>query len=67
MANKTALVLGSSGLVGAELLTLCLESDYYKKVITPLRTPLPIHDDKRKEIIIAVSYTHLTLPTILLV
>jgi len=52
MADKTALVLGSSGLVGSELLTLCLESDYYKKVITPLRTPLPIHDDKRKEIII---------------
>jgi len=31
MADKTALVLGSSGLVGSELLTLCLKSDYYKK------------------------------------
>ena len=31
MSEKTALLLGSSGLVGAELLTLCLQSDLYKK------------------------------------
>lgn len=52
MSEKTALLLGSSGLVGAELLTLCLQSDLYKKVITPVRTPLPIHHEKREERII---------------
>ena len=29
MANKTALILGSSGLVGKELLDLCLKSEVY--------------------------------------
>jgi len=52
MGQKTALIIGSSGLVGKELLKLCLKSDVYKKVITPLRTPLPIHDEKREERII---------------
>ena len=52
MSEKTALLLGSSGLVGAELLTMCLQSDLYKKVITPVRTPLPIHHEKREERII---------------
>jgi len=52
MANKTALILGSSGLVGKELLDLCLKSEVYEKVITPVRVPLPIQDKKRIELII---------------
>ena len=52
MANKTALILGSSGLVGKELLDLCLKSEVYEKVITPVRAPLAIQDEKRIELII---------------
>ena len=52
MSKKTALILGSSGLVGKELLALCLKSEFYKKVITPLRAPMPIHEEKRVEMII---------------
>ena len=52
MGQKSALVLGCSGLVGAEVLKLCLESDTYNKVVTPVRRPLLINHEKRIEKVI---------------
>jgi uncharacterized protein YbjT (DUF2867 family) len=52
MAKKTALILGSSGLVGKELLDLCLKSEVYEKVITAVRTSVLIQDEKHVELII---------------
>ena len=50
--KKTALIVGSSGLVGKELLELCLKSEVYEKVITPVRAPLSIENEKLIELII---------------
>ena len=50
--KKTALIVGSSGLVGKELLDLCLKSEVYEKVITPVRAPLSIENEKLIELII---------------
>ena len=50
--KKTALIVGSSGLVGKELLDLCLKSEVYEKVITPVRAPLSIKNEKLIELII---------------
>ena len=33
MGQKSALVLGASGLIGSEVLQLCLASDIYNKII----------------------------------
>ena len=52
MSKKTALIVGSSGLVGKELLDMCLKSDVYEKIITPVRAPLSIQDEKHVELII---------------
>ena len=46
MKEKSALILGSSGLVGSELLKLCLDSDSYDKIIAPVRTSLNINHRK---------------------
>jgi uncharacterized protein YbjT (DUF2867 family) len=40
---KTALIAGSTGLIGKQLLQLLLESDRYKKVIAITRQDLPAH------------------------
>ena len=40
---KTALVAGSTGLIGKQLLDLLLESDRYKKVIAITRHDIPVH------------------------
>lgn len=45
MKNKTALVLGGSGLVGGFLLQQLLEADY-TKIIAVLRKPLPYEHEK---------------------
>ena len=50
--KKTALIVGSSGLVGKELLDLCLKSEVYEKVITPVRAPLSIENEKLIQLII---------------
>lgn len=40
---KTALIAGSTGLIGSQLLELLLESDQYKKVVAVTRQDLPEH------------------------
>ena len=52
MLKKTALIVGSSGLVGRELLNRCLKSEVYEKVVTPVRAPLSIQNKKHVELII---------------
>jgi uncharacterized protein YbjT (DUF2867 family) len=52
MEQKSALVLGASGLIGSEVLTLCLESEMYNKVIAPVRRPLLIDHEKLFEKVI---------------
>ena len=46
MANKTALVIGATGLVGEETLTQLLRSPYYDRVIALTRRPLDIRHAK---------------------
>ena len=50
MINKTALIVGSTGLVGSELLNLILHDDYYSKVISLVRNNTGISNTKLKEI-----------------
>lgn len=50
--NKTALLLGASGLVGGHLLQQLLDSPHYTEVVALLRRPLDIqHPKLRQEII----------------
>jgi len=44
--KKSALILGASGLVGSEVLSLSLESDLYDKIIIVVRSPLTIKHNK---------------------
>jgi uncharacterized protein YbjT (DUF2867 family) len=48
MNKKTVLLLGATGLVGGECLTLFLEKDQYKKIVILTRSPLRsvIHDER---------------------
>lgn len=48
--NKTALVAGSTGLVGKQLLSLLLASDRYHSVIALTRVPLGIYHSRLVEI-----------------
>ena len=50
--KKSALILGSSGLVGSEVLSLSLESDLYNKIVIVVRSPLTIKHNKLVEKII---------------
>jgi len=43
---KTALLAGTTGLIGGQLLELLLRDDRYSKVIAISRSPLPIADQK---------------------
>jgi uncharacterized protein YbjT (DUF2867 family) len=43
---KTALLIGSTGLIGKQLLQLLLQSDSYNKVIAIARTPLDVNHPK---------------------
>jgi uncharacterized protein YbjT (DUF2867 family) len=52
MGQKSALVLGASGLIGSEVLQLCLASDIYNKIITPVRRSLLIEHEKLDEKVI---------------
>lgn len=49
--NKTALVLGSTGLIGSLLLEKLLNHPAYSKVITVVRKPQPIKHPKLVEIV----------------
>ncbi|MDN3016331.1 oxidoreductase [Paenibacillus sp. BSR1-1] len=46
MGEKTALILGSSGLVGNELVKILLEQNNYKKIHLLLRRPIEITDSR---------------------
>ena len=47
--KKSALILGASGLVGSEVLSLSLESDLYNKIVIVVRSPLTIKHNKLVE------------------
>jgi uncharacterized protein YbjT (DUF2867 family) len=49
---KTALIIGSTGLIGSQLLQLLLESDYYSTVITFVKRDTGIQHPKLKQHII---------------
>lgn len=49
--QKTALLLGATGLVGSHLLQFLLSADYYQKVRVLVRRPLPIEHPKLEQII----------------
>lgn len=50
--NKTALIYGSSGLVGSKLLAQLLANDHYGKVKVFVRKPLPVDHSKLEQVII---------------
>jgi len=52
MKNKTAVIAGSTGLVGSELLKLLLESPDYSNVHVLVRNPSGIKNPKLNEIIV---------------
>lgn len=49
MSGKKAIILGASGLIGSELLTLLLNSDSFIEVTAFLRSPLMIQHPKLKQ------------------
>lgn len=49
MSDKKAIILGASGLIGSELLTLLLNSDSYTEVNAFLRGPLTVQHPKLKQ------------------
>lgn len=52
MEKKSALILGASGLIGTEVLKLCLDSDNYDRVVTPVRSLLGVNHEKLSEMVI---------------
>ena len=46
MRERTALLIGASGLVGGNCLDYLLADDYYTKIITPVRSLLPVEHSK---------------------
>ncbi len=63
MENRVALIAGSSGLIGSQLLELLLEDNSYSKVIALSRKPLSISHPKLENIIVEANelknHTHL--------
>ncbi len=53
--SRTALVAGSTGLIGGQLLTLLLEDTYYSKVIALSRKPLSLTHPKLENILMEVD------------
>lgn len=51
MSNKNSIILGASGLIGSELLTLLLEDEHYSSVKVFVRKPLPLTHPKLHQII----------------
>ncbi|MEM7549171.1 MAG: oxidoreductase [Bacteroidota bacterium] len=49
---KTAMVVGANGLVGSELLSILLDSDYYGTVISVTRKYLDITDERLMQFVI---------------
>ncbi|MEQ9307298.1 MAG: NAD-dependent epimerase/dehydratase family protein [Marinoscillum sp.] len=52
MSNNTALIAGSSGLVGSSLVNQLINDNYYQKVIVLTRRPLGLTDPKVEEVVV---------------
>ncbi|ANB58624.1 NAD dependent epimerase/dehydratase family protein [Anoxybacillus sp. B7M1] len=52
MGDRTALLIGASGLIGSELLMLLLQSDDYQHVTILVRRELPIEHHKLEQVVI---------------
>ncbi len=52
MSGKTALIVGSTGLVGRELLNVLLKQDYYSEILLVGRRSPGIKDNRIKELIV---------------
>jgi uncharacterized protein YbjT (DUF2867 family) len=52
LEDRTALLIGASGLIGSELLRLLLESDAYQRVTILVRKPLPIEHEKLQQVVV---------------
>jgi uncharacterized protein YbjT (DUF2867 family) len=55
---KTALLIGSTGLIGQQLLQLLLQSEPYGKVIAIARKPLSIHHPKLEVVVFPLTELH---------
>ncbi len=51
MENKSALIVGATGLVGKQILEVILENDYYDHITIVSRRSVGIDDDRVKEVI----------------
>jgi len=52
MENKSALIVGATGLVGRQILKVLLENDYYNQITIVSRRSVGIEDHRVKEIVI---------------
>lgn len=52
MSNKTALIVGATGLVGRELLNTLLRNDYYSKILLIGRRSPEVKDNRISELIV---------------
>jgi uncharacterized protein YbjT (DUF2867 family) len=52
MSEKTALIVGATGLVGRELLNVILENDYYSKILLVGRSSPEIKDNRLVDVIV---------------
>jgi uncharacterized protein YbjT (DUF2867 family) len=52
MGNKTAIVIGGTGLVGTELIKILLQDDYYATIIAISRKPVDIMNDRLVQYVI---------------
>ncbi|RCW48421.1 NAD(P)H-binding protein [Paenibacillus prosopidis] len=52
MMNRTALVLGATGLIGEQLVKLLLQSEEYVRVTALVRSPLPYSHPKLYTVIV---------------
>ncbi len=63
MDNKTALVIGATGLVGEETLKQLLQSNYYSKVIALTRKPVELKNTKFENLVVdfdkPAQYSHI--------
>jgi uncharacterized protein YbjT (DUF2867 family) len=55
MDNRVALVAGSTGLIGGQLLELLLKNSSYSKVIAISRKPLSISNPKLENVVVEAS------------
>jgi len=55
MENRVALIAGSTGLIGSQLLELLLEDNFYSKVIALSRKPLSISHTKLEIVLVEAS------------